>query len=60
VGEAFKLSAGERRYLLACPTGQGLLLTGEERVPVRVVASNEEHGLVTSNPAELTDADELP
>jgi type IV secretory pathway VirB4 component len=59
VGEAFKLSEGERRYLLSCPTGQGLLLTGEERVPLRVVASSEEHALVTSNPAELAAEEEL-
>ena len=58
VGEAFKLSKGERRHLLSCPTGQGLLLTGEERVPLRVVASSEEHALVTSDPAELASDEE--
>jgi type IV secretory pathway VirB4 component len=55
VGEAFKLSVGERRYLAACPTGHGLVLTGEQRIPLRVVASPEEHALVTSDPAELAD-----
>lgn len=58
VGEAFKLSAGERRYLGARPTGHGLLLTGEQRVPLRVVASPEEHSLVTSDPAELAELEE--
>ena len=58
VGEAFRLSEGERRYLLACPTGEGLLVTGDERVPLKVVASPEEHALVTSNPAELADDQE--
>jgi type IV secretory pathway VirB4 component len=53
VGEAFKLSAGERRYLVSCPIGHGLLLTGEDRVPLRVVASPEEDALVTTDPAEL-------
>ena len=57
IGEAFHLSAGERRYLLSCPTGSGLLLLahdkGEERVPIKVVASPAEHRLVTSDPAEL-------
>jgi type IV secretory pathway VirB4 component len=53
VGEVFKLSAGERRYLLSCPIGHGLLLTGEDRVPLRVVASPEEDALVTTDPAEL-------
>lgn len=53
IGDAFGLSEGERRYLLACPTGEGLLLAGEERVSLRVVSSDEEHSLVTSDPAEL-------
>ena len=56
---AFNLSAGERRYLLSCPTGSGLLVLanerGEERVPIKVVASAAEHQLVTSDPAELAD-----
>ncbi|HEU6443764.1 MAG TPA: hypothetical protein VFL61_01765 [Gaiellaceae bacterium] len=53
IGEAFGLSEGERRYLLACPTGEGLLLAGEERVSLKVVSSDAEHALVTSDPAEL-------
>jgi type IV secretory pathway VirB4 component len=55
VGDAFHLTPGERRYLLACPTGHGLLLTGDERIPLQVVASPEEHALVTSDPAELAE-----
>jgi hypothetical protein len=57
IGEAFNLSAGERRYLLSCPTGSGLLVLandrGEERVPLRVIASPEEHRLVTTDPEFL-------
>ena len=63
IGEAFHLSAGERRYLLSCPTGSGLLLlarhNGEERVPIKVVASPAEHRLATSDPAELVELAEL-
>jgi type IV secretory pathway VirB4 component len=63
IGDAFHLSAGERRYLLSCPTGSGLLLlapsNGEERVPIKVVASPAEHQLVTSDPAELIELSEL-
>jgi len=59
IGDAFHLSAGERRYLLSCPTGSGLLRLagahGEERVPLKVVASQAEHRLVTSDPAELAE-----
>lgn len=53
VGETYKLSTGERRYLISCPVGHGLLITGEDRVPLRVVASPEEDALVTTDPAEL-------
>ena len=53
VGERFHLTAGERRYLLACPTGSGLLVAGDERIALKIVASPEEHALVTSDPAEL-------
>jgi type IV secretory pathway VirB4 component len=56
VGEAFALSAGERSYLLRCPVGHGLLLTGEQRIPISVKASPAEHELVTSDPAELAAA----
>lgn len=53
VGKAFALTHGERSYLLRCPTGQGLLLTGEQRIPIQIKASPAEHQLVTSDPAEL-------
>lgn len=53
VGEAFGLTPGERRYLLTCPTGHGLLLTGEDRIPLQVKASPAEHELITTDPAEL-------
>jgi type IV secretory pathway VirB4 component len=58
IGEAFKLSTGERRYLITCQTGSGLLLCGEQRIPLRVVASREEHQLVTSDPAELANRED--
>ena len=56
VGQAFALTAGERSYLFTCPAGHGLLLTGEQRIPLRVKASPAEHELVTSDPAELAEA----
>ncbi len=55
VGQAFALTAGERSYLLTCPVGHGLLLTGEQRIPLAVKASPAEHELVTSDPAELAE-----
>jgi type IV secretory pathway VirB4 component len=52
IGQRFRLTAGERRYLLSCPTGSGLLIAGDDRIPLRVVASPDEHALATSDPAE--------
>jgi type IV secretory pathway VirB4 component len=56
IGEAFHLTAGERQHLLTCPTGSGLLISGDQRLPLRVIASPKEHELVTTDPAELVDA----
>jgi type IV secretory pathway VirB4 component len=53
VAAAFHLTDGERRYLLACPRGHGLFVVGDNRFPLRVLASPGEHPLVTSDPAEL-------
>jgi hypothetical protein len=53
VGEAFGLTAGERRYLLTCPTGSGLLIAGEERIPLQIKASEAEDELASSSPELL-------
>ncbi len=53
LGRAFNLSAGEQSYLLACDRGQGILAVGTERAALQVVASEAEHRLATSDPAEL-------
>jgi type IV secretory pathway VirB4 component len=56
VGEAFRLTEGERRYLLSCPRGHGLFVAGEDRFPLQVLSSPAEHPLATSDPAELAAA----
>jgi hypothetical protein len=53
LGPAFNLSAGEQSYLLTCDRGQGILAVGTERAALQVVASEAEHRLATSDPAEL-------
>lgn len=50
---SFRLSEGERSFLLAAPTGQGILVAGPERVAFHVVASTTEHELITTNPEFL-------
>ena len=54
LARAFNLSEGEKAYLLTCDQGQGILIEGTERAALRVVASEREHELATSKPAELT------
>ncbi|KKS04194.1 MAG: Type IV secretory pathway VirB4 component-like protein, partial [Candidatus Curtissbacteria bacterium GW2011_GWA2_41_24] len=53
VSEVFYLSEGEKHLLLAADIGEGIFFAGPNHVAIRVVASEEEHMLVTSNPAEL-------
>lgn len=51
--QAFNLSEGEQRLLLSEGIGQGLFFAGNTHVAMRVVASPQEHQLITSNPQEL-------
>ncbi len=53
LADVFNLSEGEQRLLLSEGVGQGLFFAGNTHVAMRVVASPQEHDLVTSNPAEL-------
>jgi len=53
VASVFYLSEGERHFLLSCETGQGLFFAGPAHAAIRIIASQEEHNLVTTNPQEL-------
>jgi conjugal transfer ATP-binding protein TraC len=53
VAEVFYLSEGEKRLLLAADRGEGLFFAGANHVAMRVVASEEENKLITTNPEEL-------
>lgn len=53
VAETFYLSEGEKRFLLAAGVGDGLFFAGSNHVAVRVMASDAEHNLITTNPEEL-------
>jgi len=55
VGDAFGLTAGERRLLLTARRGFGLLVSGSNRTAFEVVASDAEHALATTDPADLLD-----
>ncbi|MGW9196646.1 VirB4 family type IV secretion system protein [Micromonospora chersina] len=57
IGEAFGLTAGEQRLLLAARVGTGLLISGTNRTSFEAVASPAEHRLCTTSPSELADLD---
>ena len=53
IGEVFYLSEGEKQLLLAADKGEGIFFAGQNHVAIRVVASEDEHKLITSNPEEI-------
>ncbi len=53
VAEMFYLSEGEKHLLLSADVGEGLFFAGPAHVSVRIIASPEEHVLITTKPQEL-------
>ncbi len=49
----FNLSEYEQHFLLTCERGDALVIADQNHVAVKVVASEKEHPLITTNPAEL-------
>lgn len=49
----FNLSEFEQNFLLTCDKGEALIIADQNHVAVKVVASDKEHPLITTNPAEL-------
>ncbi len=49
----FNLSEYEASFLLSCERGDALIIADQNHVAVKVVASDKEHPLITTNPAEL-------
>lgn len=53
LSETFYLSEGERQLLMAADVGEGIFFAGSNHVALRVVASEDEHDIITTDPAEL-------
>ena len=49
----FHLSEYEENFLLTCEKGDALVIADQNHVAIKVVASEKEHPLITTNPAEL-------
>ncbi len=53
VASEFHLSEYEESFLLTCERGDALIIADQNHVAVKVVASDKEHPLITTNPAEI-------
>jgi len=53
VRETFHLSKPERDYLLTANVGEGILLVDDEHTEIKVMASEEEHKIITTNADEI-------
>ena len=53
VGETFKLTSEEKNRLTSFPVGEGLFFAGLNHVIMRILASQTEHQLITSNPQQV-------
>ncbi len=53
IEETFFLSSPERAHLLTANVGEGILLMDDEHSEIKIVASEEEHKLITTNPDEI-------
>ncbi len=49
----FHLSQGESRYLLSCGVGEGLFFAGQNHVAMKILASPQEHSLITTKPQDI-------
>lgn len=59
IGDVFYLSQGEKQLLLAANVGEGIFFAGPHHAPIRVVASPDEHKLITTKPQEVLDTTPL-
>ncbi len=51
--QTFNLSPSERAHLLTASIGEGLLIMEDDHSKIKILASPEEHRLVTTKPAEV-------
>jgi conjugal transfer ATP-binding protein TraC len=49
----FHLSEYEENFLLTCDKGEALVIADQNHVAIKIVASEKEHPLITTNPSEL-------
>ncbi len=60
IGEVFYLSQGEKQLLLSAGKGEGIFFAGQNHVAIKVIASDEEHAIITSNPQDVLNKKSKP
>ncbi len=60
IADTFYLSEGEKRLLLSADKGEGLFFAGQNHVAIKILASPQEHHLITTNPQEILDKRQPP
>lgn len=53
VAKEFKLSEYEEKLLLSSERGEAIIIADQNHVAIKIVASEKEHPLITTNPKEL-------
>jgi len=54
ITDVFHLSFAEKEHLLTASVGEGLLMMENDHQELKIIASPQEHNLITTNPDELT------
>lgn len=59
LAQVFRLTTEEQKRLTQFPVGQGLLFAGQNHVHMQVIASPTETSLITTNPAQVKQIEQL-
>lgn len=57
IADVFYLSQGEKQLLLAANVGEGIFFAGPHHAPIKIIASPNEHVLITTKPQEIAQLD---
>jgi len=58
--KVFYLTDGEKNFLMSAGIGQGIFFAGANHVAIQTIASDSEHGLITTNPNEILPQQQNP
>lgn len=59
LADKFNLNQEEQNFILTADTGEGLLFAMNDRIPIKIVSSEKEYEIITTNPDELRKREEM-